>query len=174
MSIKSMPLKMRCLAISAAVSSSLLLGAAIAQDAPASASAAPTPATTTSSSQPQAGSWEISAMMKGVPSGDEKITKKACLTATQVSSGFEQALLDNIASGSSRGGLKCTVKDIKRDGTKATWPASCEGPRGPMKGTGGGTFEAVNASMSQVFEVKTPFGAMKLEQVIQAKRLGDC
>lgn len=151
--------------------SAIAYGHADAQNASPAATQAAT-ATATTTTAPQAGNWEISVTMKGAPSGDEKSTRKVCITPSQVSAGFEQTVFDNLSS--SKGTLKCSLKDIKRDGTKATWPASCEGPRGPIQGSGSGTIEASSADLAQILEMKTPFGTMKLQQIVSAKRQGDC
>lgn len=122
------------------------------------------------------GMWELTTTMQGAPSGDKKSSKTACISAAQVASGFEQALLDAnaVATGKDQPALKCVLKGLKRDGAKSSWQSTCDGPRGAMSGVGAATFAATSAEINQAFEIKTPFGAMKLKQVIEAKRMGDC
>jgi Protein of unknown function (DUF3617) len=125
---------------------------------------------------PQHGTWEVTTTMQGAPSGDAKSSKHACLNPAQIASGLEQAILDISAgnSSASRRGLKCSLKDIKREGSSSSWQSSCEGPRGAMQGVGSASIEANRASLRQSFEVITPFGAMKLTQSVEAQRVGDC
>ncbi|MGL4230341.1 MAG: DUF3617 domain-containing protein [Casimicrobium sp.] len=125
---------------------------------------------------PQAGSWDIATSMQGAPGGEKKSSTKACLSTAQVASGFEQAIVDNAGGdgGSAKNGLKCSLRDIRREAASSSWQASCEGPRGPMSGTGSAAFDAKRANLTQTFELKTPFGAVTLKQVIAAQRTGDC
>jgi hypothetical protein len=125
---------------------------------------------------PQAGTWEVTTTMKGAPSGDKSTSRQACLTAAQVNTGLEQALLDLSASGGTqqKGSLKCAISNLTRDGTKSAWQSTCEGPRDAMQGSGSGTLNAASAEINQSFEIKAPMGTVKLQQVLQAKRLGDC
>ncbi len=125
---------------------------------------------------PQHGSWDVTTTIQGTPSGDTKSTKKACLSAAQTANGFEQAILDISASdgGPPKSGPKCSLKDLKRDGGSSSWQSTCDGPRGALQGVGYATIEANRANLTQSFEMKTPFGAMKLKQIIEAQRVGDC
>jgi hypothetical protein len=122
------------------------------------------------------GEWEIATRMQGAPSGERKSTASACASSTQMSAGFEQAMRDISASGSAtpKSGLKCEVSELVRNSAGSTWKARCEGPVGEMQGSGMSTVESGSAMLTQSFELKTPFGARTLKQVLQAKRLGAC
>jgi Protein of unknown function (DUF3617) len=127
---------------------------------------------------PQAGNWEFVTSMQGAPGGEKNSTTKSCVSAAQIATGFEQTIVNagggGDGGGSAKNGLKCSLKDIKRESASSSWQATCEGPRGPMPGTGAATFEGNRANLTQTFELKTPIGNRTLKQVIAAQRVGDC
>jgi Protein of unknown function (DUF3617) len=125
---------------------------------------------------PQAGSWEVITILQGAPSGESTTTARACISAPTALDAFEQSLL-NISTSSGeppKGGPKCTVLSIQREGVRSQWQASCAGPFGAMQGSGSATRAPTEVSLQQTMELKTPFGAKTLKQSLQARRLGAC
>jgi Protein of unknown function (DUF3617) len=128
------------------------------------------------------GRWEVTTTMEGVPSADNRFVQSACVDAKQIANSFEQAILDISASGGGastsgppKSGPKCVIADVKRDGSGSSWQATCEGPRGELKGTGSATGQANRATLTQNFVMKMPLiGALKLKQSVEATRLGEC
>lgn len=133
-------------------------------------------ATSVDAQTPQSGNWAVATSMQGAPSGEKSSTAQICLSVAQIATGFEQRIVDAGSSvgGAEKGALKCFLKDIQRDGASSSWQATCEGPRGPMPGTGAASFEGNRVNVKQTFELKTPIGNRTLTQVITAQRMGDC
>lgn len=123
-----------------------------------------------------AGQWQLSSVMQGAPSGEHKSSQSRCIDDAAFAMGIEQAILNANAADTSSGKptLKCTVSALRRDGDQSSWQASCEGPRGAMPGTGNAVIQTGRVEIKQSFDLKTPFGAMKLSQVINAERIGAC
>ncbi len=120
--------------------------------------------------------WETITTLKGAPQGGGSQTQELCVTAEQVRSGLEQVLINAGARSPQRpeGGPACTLNDLRREGLQVSWNARCEGPRGPMVGQGRGTLSEGQADLLQSFELKTPFGALNLQQSVKARRVGVC
>lgn len=125
---------------------------------------------------PSAGLWDLSLTMEGAPRGGGSHSAKACLTAEALAVAPEQALIETAArhGGNGRAAPKCEYRDVKRDGTSTSWQSSCEGPMGPMQGSGTGTLGAEAAQLIQTFNVKAPIGALTLKQTVSARRVGSC
>jgi hypothetical protein len=126
---------------------------------------------------PTGGLWELTIAMEGAPRGGTPQTLRACLATEALAAAPERTLIDAAGrQGQSQGRapLTCEVRDVQRAGTQSTWQAVCEGPRGPMKGTGSGTLAADAAQLQQAFALKGPLGAMNLKQVVDARRVGAC
>ncbi len=127
-------------------------------------------------SLPAAGMWEMTVTMKGAPRAGGTQKASACLSAAQLGNP-EQAMFDGVgASGANKDApqMKCQLANVQRDGANTRWSSTCEGPRGPMNGTGSGTLGTDTAQLAQTFEVSTPMGKMKLEQSLNARRTGEC
>jgi Protein of unknown function (DUF3617) len=128
---------------------------------------------------PQAGQWELSSDMKGMPFGGGVKTGKVCIKAEALADGYEKAmmeaamLLSRPTEESQKDTPKCKFTDLQRETSTSRWKSSCEGPRGPMQGTGTGTFNSENTQLTQNFEVSM-FGKRTITQTVAAKRLGDC
>jgi hypothetical protein len=124
---------------------------------------------------PSAGVWNVSVTMEGAPSGATTRRGTACLTAAALDSAPEQTLFDaGVRQVGGRGSFKCEFRDIRRDGANAAWQAVCEGPMGPMLGTGGGVLSTQAAELQQSFSVKSPMGTLNLKQTVSALRVGSC
>jgi hypothetical protein len=129
---------------------------------------------------PQAGQWELTTDMQGMPFGGGTKTSKACIKAEQLTAGPEQAIIEagmaSYQSSNSSGNTapKCSFTELKRESNASSWKANCEGPRGSMQGAGYGTLAADTAQLQQSFEANTPMGKRTLKQTITAKRLGEC
>jgi Protein of unknown function (DUF3617) len=124
----------------------------------------------------QAGIWEITSTMSGTPNGDVKTLKKACIARSDASARFEQSVLDAASSDGAppKAPPKCALQNVQRDGSKSTWQATCEGPFGPFEGTGIASTETLRMILNQSFQMKGPFGTVKLIQTVVAQRVGDC
>jgi hypothetical protein len=133
-------------------------------------------ATWVAAQTPQSGNWALATSMQGAPSGEKTSAAQICLSASQIATGFEQHIVNAGSSvgGSEKNGLKCSLRDIKREVATSSWQATCEGPRGPMPGMGSASFEGNRVNLKQTFELKTPIGNRTLTQVITAQRVGDC
>lgn len=125
---------------------------------------------------PRPGLWALSSVMDGTPSGKLTMTTTACLDASRLAGGFEQAVLDALSAqgGPPKGPPRCTVKMLQHDGAESTWSSQCDGPRGPMTGSGSASLGEDQASLRQQFELRTPFGLLHLQETVQAQRQGDC
>jgi Protein of unknown function (DUF3617) len=160
------PLSVKPRSVLLAVALSLKVLAAVAQSQPPS------------HVSPQPGLWELSITTDGGPGGGATATGRTCLSPAHVETGAEQSLLDAAAQAvAASGGRKpprCTVGELLRSPEQTRWQAHCEGPRGPMTGQGSGKLGAQEAELTQRFELKSPIGAMKLQQQVRARRVGAC
>jgi hypothetical protein len=131
------------------------------------------------SNTPQAGQWELNSDMKGMPFGGGVKTGKVCIKAEALADGYERAMMEAAmqisrpTEESQRDTPKCKFTDIQREASTSRWKSSCEGPRGPMQGTGTGTFNPENTQLTQNFEISM-LGKRTITQTVAAKRLGDC
>lgn len=125
---------------------------------------------------PEPGRWELEVALKGAPIKDPAPSQH-CLNAEAMGTTPERALLDAAmrslpSSGAS--GAQCVLTGLARDGSKSFWQARCNGPRGPMAGSGSAVLSAQSATLVQSFEVETPLGLQTLRQTIRAQRTGAC
>jgi Protein of unknown function (DUF3617) len=129
---------------------------------------------------PQAGQWELTTDMKGLPFGGGIKTGQACIKAETLAVGAEKALVHAAMAASQRSDSsnskppQCTFSDIQREGNGSKWKSSCTAPRGVMQGTGSGTLAEESAQITQSLEANLPFGKRTITQTITAKRIGAC
>lgn len=149
-------------------SSSLVLAALLA------AAAASVQAQSTAAA-PSAGMWQLSVTQEGTPMGGGTRTGQACLAADALTAAPEQTLMEAARRQlNARQNAKCEFKDIRRDGSRSSWQAVCEGPMGKMLGTGAALLAEDAAELQQAFSVKASIGTLNIKQTVTAKRLGSC
>jgi hypothetical protein len=133
---------------------------------------AQSPAASAEAGPPRPGQWTFTVRHTGLPMGNSSRTAQACLGAAQLQAGPEQALFN--AAGTGSRGPQCQLDAVQRDGSKASWTATCTTPRGAIKGPGQGQSGPEAMDLQQTIQLDGPQGAMVLRMNIDARRLGDC
>ena len=125
---------------------------------------------------PQGGQWALEVELKGAPLRSPA-PRQLCLSAQALAQEPERVLLEAAMQGlqgEDGAAPRCVLSELKREAQGAQWQARCEGPRGPLQGTGVGLLAPQSATLTQRFELATPLGARTLTQTVRARRSGPC
>lgn len=136
----------------------------------------PAAAASASAEAPPLGAGAMAAPLQVAPDSRWPRVSTACLSASRVTSGFDQAFFD--ASAADGRTTSCVLEGkvtcLQRTGSSSRWRSTYPAPRGTLEGIGPGALSADQSELRHAFERNTVESSQKPEQQVRARRLGDC